>query len=133
MCISQATLMYTSSHTRCMSLLVTVLGALSTDTVPVRDSILKGVLGSHVIIFIFILRGTGLLGGAGRRCCHLCLLGGLLHLQPLLLGKFCLLLPCLHTQQNHDWHETQKGKQRPRLVKSNIPLELQHHCILSKT
>ncbi|TNN35002.1 hypothetical protein EYF80_054837 [Liparis tanakae] len=39
--------------------------------------------------------GAGLLGGAGGRRCHLGLLGGLLHLEPLLLGELRLLLPRL--------------------------------------
>lgn len=60
---------------------------------------------SHVVLFVFVLRGAGLLGGAGRRCCcrrrHLRLLGGLLHLEPLLLGELCLLLPSLHRQHTH--------------------------------
>ena len=47
---------------------------------------------SHVILFVFVLGGTCLLGGAGRRCSQLCLLGSLLHLQPLLLCKLRLLL-----------------------------------------
>lgn len=83
--------------THIMSLPVTVLGGLSANTVPgkeFRQS--NGVVGLHVVLFVFILRGTGLLGSAGRCCCHLCLLGGLLHLQPLLLGELCLLLPCLY-------------------------------------
>lgn len=72
--------MYTGGQTRLMSLPMTALGDLCADTVPGRDSDkLNGVLGSHVILFVFVLRGAGLLGGAGR-CCHLCLLGGLLHL-----------------------------------------------------
>lgn len=50
---------------------------------------------SHVVVFVFVLRGPGLLGAAGRHRCHLCLLGSLLHLQPLLLGGFRLLLPGL--------------------------------------
>lgn len=73
--------MYASSHTRLMSLSMTALGDLCANTVSVRDlDELTDVLGSHVILLVFILRGTGLLGSAGRRCRHLCLLGGLLHL-----------------------------------------------------
>lgn len=54
----------------------------------------------HVLLFIFILRGTGLLSRVGRRGCDLRLLCCLLHLQPLLLSNLCLLLPCLHTKIN---------------------------------
>lgn len=54
---------------------------LCANTVPGKDSgMLNGILGLHVILFVFILRGTDLLGSAGRCCCHLCLLGSLLHL-----------------------------------------------------
>lgn len=81
MCIIHVTLMYTSGQTRGVSLSMTALGDLCTNAVPGRDSDkLNGVLGSHVILFVFILRGAGLLGGAGRCRCHLCLLGCLLHL-----------------------------------------------------
>lgn len=70
-----------SGQTRLMSLPMTVLGDLCANTVPGRVSDKSNaVLGSHVIFLVFILRGAGLLGGAGRCRCHLCLLGGLLHL-----------------------------------------------------
>lgn len=81
MCFIHVTLMYTSGQTRGMSLSMAALGDLRTNTVPGGDSDkLNAVLGSHVVLFVFILRGAGLLGGAGRRRRHLRLLGGLLHL-----------------------------------------------------
>lgn len=97
MCIFLVSLMCTSGQTHLKSLSTTALGGLPANTVPGRDSDkLNGILGSYVILFIFILRGTGLLGSSGRCCRHLCLLGGLLHLQPFLLSEFCLLLSRLH-------------------------------------
>lgn len=81
MCSIHFTLMCISGQTRLMSLPMTVLGDLCANTDPGGDSDKwNRVLGSHVILFVFILRGTSLLGGAGRCCFHLCLLGGLLHL-----------------------------------------------------
>lgn len=65
-------------------------------SVPGRNPDAEGV-ELHVLLVIFILRGTGLLGRVGRRGCELRLLCCLLHLQPLLLSDLCLLLPRLHT------------------------------------
>lgn len=68
---------------------------------------------SHVILLIFILGGASLLGCAGRGGLQLGLLSRLLHLQPLLLGQFCLLLPCLdtcgqtHTKDKRKQNQTQ--------------------------
>lgn len=67
----------------------------SITSVPGRNPDAEGV-ELHVLLFIFILRGTGLLSRVGRRGCDLRLLRRLLHLQPLLLSNLCLLLPRLH-------------------------------------